>query len=156
VVLPLIGSRQLYVAVEGSTATQLATRVAAVAATTGLTGVTTYQPSAPPAPVLDPPISGWPPVLFPTHGTVSTYVGFALLTTSPGLWASVYLAAAQVVGVTGVAIVTAVGTRVLVEASGGTVDDVSAVLQVVAGISGVVAADTAIGATELGFGLDVE
>jgi hypothetical protein len=156
VVLPLIGSRQLYVAVEGSTATELATRVAEVSATVGLTGVTTYQPSAPPAPLLVPPISGWPPVLFPTHATVSDYVGFALLTTTPGLWASVYLSAAQVSGVTGVAIVTAVGTRVLVEVSGATVDDVSAVLQTVAGISGVVAADTAIGASELGFGLDVE
>jgi hypothetical protein len=150
VVLPLIGSHRLYVAVTGSDGTTLAQRVAAVAATSGLSGVTTFMATTP-----DPPANlsnGWPPVSFPTFAAVDAAVGFAHVTTLPGLATTVYIAASQVTGVVGAAVVTGASASVLVEATGATADAVAGVLHQVAALPGVTAASTSIGATETGFG----
>lgn len=151
VVLPVIGSQRLYVAVTGTDGTQLAQRVAAVSATTGLSGVTTHLATTP-----DPPGNlgnGWPPVLFPTFASVEAAVGFALLTTVPGLTVAVYIAASQISGVIGAAVVTGASAKVLVEVTGTTTDAVAGVLETVAGLPGVTASSTAIGLAETGYGL---
>lgn len=150
VVLPVIGSQRLYVAVTGSDGTQLAQRVAAVAATSGVSGVTTYLATTP-----DPPAglgNGWPPVLYPTYAAVDAVVGFALVTTVPGLTVAVYIGASQLTGVIGAAVVTGASAKVLVEVTGSTTDEVAGVLEDIAGLAGVTGTSTAIGLTETGFG----
>lgn len=150
VVLPVIGGERLYVAVEGDDGTELAQRVAAVAATEGLSGVRTFLATTP-----DPPSSvssGWPPIRFPTFAAVAASVGFAAVTTVPGLGVSVYVAAAAVPGVIGAAVVTGTSANLLVEATGDTADEVAAVLQQVAALPGVTALSTSIGLTATGYG----
>jgi hypothetical protein len=142
VVVPLLASPALYVAVQASTAVALGAAVTAVVGTTGVAGVTAYLAS-----------SLGTPFALPTYAQVDAFLGFALLETLPGLSVSVRNAATEVTGVTGVAVVLGVCHSVLVEVTGPDTDAVAAMLATVTGLSGVRAYTTAVGASDLGFGL---
>lgn len=142
VVLPVIGSHALFVAVAASTGSDLHDAIAGVVATTGVSGCSAFLAS-----------TLGITFLLPVHASVDAFLGFALLDTLPGLSVSVHDAATAITGVTGVAVVTGSGYSVLVEVTGPDSDAVAALLSTVTALSGVRAAATAIGSTDLGFGL---
>lgn len=124
-VLPTSGDRELYVALSDTDASALLTKIATTVTISGLTTVSThlaYGESSQNAP-------------FPTHGTVSTHVGFSLLTAAPGSVVAVYEDALVIAGVIGAAMVT--GTvNVLVEVTASTTGGVTGILDNVAAITG--------------------
>ena len=141
----------VYVAVDGDAVT-LAARIVTVNNTSGLSGVVTYISAPPEIPENWP--GGWPPILFPTHASVDDYLGFALLTCSPGSYRDVLIAASEITGVSGGTVVIGGDANVLVEATASTAGAVQDILDDVNAISGVTSASTlfAIGATASGYG----
>lgn len=125
VVCPLGGDRAIYVAITADNENDLDTRISAVVGTSGLTGTSSHIA-----------LSGDPneQVGFPTHYTVSSWVGFAHVT--PVSSASTLAgAAAALSGVIGVAVVT--GNKVLVEVTATTQAGVQSLLAGVTALSGV-------------------
>jgi hypothetical protein len=143
VALPVLGSHRLVAGIEGTDLAEVSSRVATVVAVEGLGSASTYLATAPDGAALP----------LPVHATVDAFVGFALLTSLPGLALAVYLAASTTSGVTGAALVTGAGVNVLVEVSASTAAATAALLLTVAGLSGVASAATCVGDSALGTGL---
>jgi hypothetical protein len=142
VVLPVTGSHALFVAVEATTDADLNDGVTGVTGSAGISGVSTF-------------LAANVGVTFPmpVHSTVDSYLGLALLDTVPGLSVVVRDAATAIDGVTGAAVVAGAGYSVLVEVTAADADSVALLLNQVAGLTGVRAVATSVGATALGFGL---
>jgi hypothetical protein len=142
VVQPITGSHALFVAVEATTDSDLNDNVTGVTGTAGLSGASTF-------------LAANVGVSFPlpVHSTVDSYLGFCLLDTLPGLSVVVRDAATAIDGVTGAAVVAGTGYSVLVEVTAADTDSVALLMNQVAGLSGVRAIATSVGATALGFGL---
>ena len=145
VALPATGTndRNLYVAVEGSNALELTSRVAQILAVTGMGGTDTCIPSQ---------LGSPPPFLVPTHGAVNTWIGLGIVVCSPSDMVSVHNAIAQVSGVIGLAVITGAGPLILVEVTASTQASVGTMLDNVEAVTGVDQLDRIVGERANGAG----
>jgi hypothetical protein len=135
------GGRIVYVAVEGSTVLQLASRVAQILLIPGLGGSETYIPA---------PGATQPGIGFPTHVAVDVVVGLALLVCTDAEASAADVA--LISGVVGVVVVAGAGPNVIVEATGASTSAVNTILSSVGAVTGVLSIDTSVGATANGRG----
>lgn len=140
--LPVGSERELYVAVDDTSAAGLLTKLAAVLTINGLTGVEVHLGIGSPPPSMP----------FPTQGSVDDYVGFALLTTAPSDTVSVYDDAIAVTGVVGAAMVGTGTVSVLVEATSDSTTTLTTMLGNLTTLTGVTDSVTVTGAVANGAG----
>lgn len=139
VVCPLTGDRDLYVAIEAPDSTTLQQRIASVVQTEGLSNVTSHVVTAP----------AEDNVVFPTHASVSAFIGLVMLTPTTAAASAVARAVARVNGVVGVAVV---GSNVLVEVTAANAGDIEEVFDAIAVANGHLVSFTAVGETAAGAG----
>ncbi len=158
VMVPLLGGRAVYVATTGRNARELRARLDVVTGVAGLTAVDTFLAALPEVEVQQvtslSQTTGHRGAHYPTYAAVDAVVGFALLVCRPGMQATVFGGASLVPGVVGAAPVSGAEADVLVEATGGSVEEVLRVLDRAAGVPGVGSVTTAVGEAALGTGLN--